>query len=66
MIDQIIYLLIAILIFAIVAWGLNWVIVTYALPTPVKWVCGALLLIILLLFLAHQVGVGGGLRPFPR
>ena len=66
MIDQIIYLLIAILIFCIVAYGLNYVIVTFALPAPVKWVCGALLLVVLLLFLAHQLGVGGGARLFPR
>jgi hypothetical protein len=64
-IDQLIYLIIAIVIFAIVAYGLNWIIVTYALPAPVKWIVGALLLIILLLFVSHQLGVGGGGRIFP-
>ena len=65
MIDQLIYLIIAIIIFAIVVWGLNWIIVTYQLPAPVKWIVGGLLLIVLLLFLAHQLGVGGGARLFP-
>lgn len=59
-------LIIYALLFAIVVWGLNWIIVTYALPTPVKWIVGGLLLVILLLFLAHHLGVGGGSRILTR
>lgn len=66
MIDQVVMLIIYALLFAIVVWGLNWIIVTYALPTPVKWIVGGLLLVILLLFLAHHLGVGGGSRILTR
>jgi len=65
-IDQVVMLIIYALLFAIVVWGLNWIIVTYALPTPVKWIVGGLLLVILLLFLAHHLGVGGGSRILTR
>jgi phosphate starvation-inducible membrane PsiE len=53
-------LLIYIVIFAIVAYGLYWVCVHFKLPDPVMWVCGALLLIVLLLFLANQLGLSSG------
>lgn len=66
MIDQIIVLIVYIILFAIVAWGLNWVVVSYNLPQPIRWLVGGLLLVILLLFLAHHLGVGGGARLFPR
>ena len=65
MIEQVILLIVYVLLFALVVWGLNYIIVTYALPTPVKWICGGLLLIVLLLFLANHLGVGGGGRLFP-
>jgi uncharacterized membrane protein YcjF (UPF0283 family) len=62
---QLIQLLIYIVIFAIVAYGLYWICKTFALPQPVLWICGAILLIIVLLFLASQLG-GGGIGPlFP-
>ncbi len=57
---QLISLLIYIVIFAIVAYGLYWVCVNFKLPDPVMWVCGALLLIVLLLFLANQLGLSSG------
>jgi hypothetical protein len=60
-IDQIITLIFVILIFAIVAYGLHWVCVQFALPQPVLWICGTLLLIILLLFAARQLGLGGAM-----
>jgi hypothetical protein len=66
MIDQIIVLIVYIILFAIVAWGLNWVVVSYNLPQPIRWLVGGLLLVILLLFLAHHLGVGGGSRIFVR
>jgi hypothetical protein len=54
--DQLITLLIYIVIFAIFAYGLYWVCVNFSLPQPVMWICGALLLIIILYFLARQIG----------
>ena len=43
-------------LFAIVAYGLYWVCTKFGLPQPVLWLCGAILLIILLLFVARQIG----------
>lgn len=57
--DQLITLLIYIVIFAIFAYGLYWVCVKFSLPQPVMWICGALLLIIILYFLARQLGAPG-------
>jgi len=67
MIPQIIQLVIWILVFCIAAYGLKWVCGNFGLPQPVLWICGALLLIILLLFIASQFNVGGGalLTPHP-
>lgn len=61
--QQLIYLLVAIVIFAIVAYALKWVCTSFQLPTPVLWICGAVLLIILLIFCANQLG--GGAVGFP-
>jgi hypothetical protein len=65
-VDQLIQLLIYIVIFAIVAYGLYWVCTKFGLPQPVLWICGALLLIVILLFLSHQLGGGGSLFPLRR
>lgn len=46
------------MVFAIVAYGLVWVCDHFALPQPVKWICGAILLVILLVFVAGQLGDG--------
>ena len=54
--DALIMLIIWIVIFAIVAYGLYWVCTKFGLPQPVLWLCGAILLIVLLLFIARQVG----------
>jgi hypothetical protein len=60
-------LLIYIIIFAIVAYGLWWVCVKFGMPQPVLWICGAILLIFLLLFIGSQLGVtSGGLPPLRR
>lgn len=56
---ELISLLIYVIIFAIVAYGLWWVCQKFAMPQPVVWICGGVLLIILLLFVANQVGVTG-------
>ncbi len=58
--EQLIQLIIYILIFAIVGYGLYWICTKFALPQPVLWICGGIMLIILLLFLARQLGVDGG------
>lgn len=58
--DQLIMLIVYIILFAIVAYGLNYVCVMYNLPQPIRWIVGGVLLIVLLLFLSHQLGVGNG------
>ena len=58
--QQLIQLLIYVIVFAIVAYGLYWICVKFALPQPVMWICGAILLIIVPLFLAGQLGAGAG------
>ncbi len=64
--DQLIQLLVYIVIFAIVAYGLWWVCQKFALPQPIMWICGAILLIIILLFVSRELGSGGSLRFFPQ
>jgi hypothetical protein len=54
----VINLLIYVILFAIAAYGLWWVCQKFGMPQPVVWICGGLLLIIILLFLANQLGVG--------
>jgi hypothetical protein len=60
-VEQLIQLIVYIVIFAVVGYGLWWVCTKFALPQPVLWICGAILLIIILLFLSRQLGVGAGL-----
>jgi len=57
--DQLIQLIIYIVIFAVVAYGLWYICTKFALPQPVLWICGAILLIIVLVFLSHQLGGAG-------
>ena len=65
--NQLITLLIYVLIFAIVAYGLWWVCTKFGLPPPVLWIVGGILLIFLLVFIANQLGVGGSsLTPLRR
>jgi hypothetical protein len=58
--DQLIMLIVWIIVFAVAAYGLNWVCVSYALPQPIRWIVGGILLIAILVFLSHQLGVGSG------
>lgn len=62
---QLIQLIIYIVVFAVVAFGLNWVCDRFAMPQPIKWIVGAVLLIILLIFVAQQLGATGGVGVFP-
>ena len=63
--DQLIQLIVYVVIFAIVAWGLYMICVKFALPQPVMWICGALLLIVILMFVSRQLG-GGSMLPLHR
>lgn len=64
--EQLISLLIALIIFCIVGYGLYWVCVKFQLPQPVMWICGAILLIIILLWVAGQIGTVGPFLPLRR
>lgn len=55
--DQLIHLVVVVLVFAVVAYGIHWVCTRFGLPQPVLWICGAILLIFILLFLGAQVRV---------
>jgi len=69
MIAQVITLLVYVLIFAIGAYGLWWVCQKFQLPQPVLWICGVLLLIVILLALSGELtlpGVGTGTPLFRR
>jgi hypothetical protein len=57
---QLIHLLILVVIFAIVACGLYYVCVKFQLPQPVMWICGAILLILILVFVSQQLTGGAG------
>jgi hypothetical protein len=54
--EQLISLIVAIVIFACVAYGLAWVCDKFGMPQPVKWLVGAVLLIFLLYWVSGQVG----------
>lgn len=56
--EQLIQLIIYLVIFAIIGYGLFWVCTKFGLPQPVLWICGAILLIIILLFASRFVGPG--------
>jgi len=64
--EMLITLLIWIIVFAVLAFGLLWVCNRFfAEFPPARWICGAVLLIILLLFIANQFGGAGGIN-FPH
>lgn len=55
--DQLIMLIVYVVIFGVVTYGAWWVCEKFTLPQPVKWIVGAILLIVLLLFVSRQLGV---------
>jgi hypothetical protein len=57
--DILINLIIWILLFAIAGYGMYWACTKFGLPQPVLWVCGAILLIGILIFISHVVSGGG-------
>lgn len=54
---DIIQLIFVIVIFACIVWGLDWAIAHFGLPAPVRWIVGALVVVILLLFLLRVTGL---------
>ncbi len=54
--DTLIYLIIAIVVLCVIAYGLKWICTSFGLPQPILWLCGAVLLIIVLLFAAREFG----------
>jgi len=58
MAEQLIGLLIAVLIFAVIAYGCWWVLTYFKAPLPAFWIVGVILLIFLLYFLVGQFGGG--------
>ncbi len=56
--EQLIQLLIYAIVFAIVAYGLKWVCDNFGMPPPVLWICGGILLVILLWFVSGQLHSG--------
>jgi len=61
--ESLIQLIIYIVIFAVVGYGLWWVCMKFGMPQPVFWIVGAILLIVLLLFIVRQVGIPAGAMP---
>jgi phosphate starvation-inducible membrane PsiE len=57
LIEGFITLIIWIIVFAIAAYGMYWICVKFQFPRPVFWLCGALLLLVILLFLVRQAGM---------
>lgn len=52
--EPLIMLIVWIVVFAIAAYGIFWACQSFQMPKPVLWVCGALLIIVILLFLASR------------
>lgn len=67
MAQTLIWLLVDILIFCLIAYGLYWV-CTHFFPAfpPALWICGAILLVVLLLFISGQIGGGPVLVPLRK
>jgi hypothetical protein len=57
--DQLVNLLIMVVVFGSIAYGLYWVLTHFKAPLPVFWIVGVILLIFLLYFLMGQFGGGG-------
>ena len=57
--NELISLLIIVLIFAVAAYGLWWVLTKFGAPQPAFWIVGVILIIFILYFLVGQFGDGG-------
>lgn len=54
--EELIRLLIWVMLFCGAAYGMLWVCDKYGLPWPVKWICGGILLVVLLFAVARISG----------
>jgi hypothetical protein len=57
-------LIVSIVIFAIMAYGIYTICKYFELPKPVLWISGVILLLILLYYTARVFGGGGGVPTF--
>jgi hypothetical protein len=55
--DPLLQLLVMVVVFCIVAYGLWWICAKFGMPQPVLWIVGAILIIILLGFLLDRTGL---------
>ena len=55
--DPLLSLLVAVVIFAIAVWGLKWLCDAFGMPAPVRWIVGAILIVILLAFVLDRTGL---------
>jgi uncharacterized phage infection (PIP) family protein YhgE len=63
--EMLITLLIWIIVFAVAAFGLSWICTRFFSEfPPARWICGAVLLIAILLLIAQQFGGGGSFPHF--
>jgi hypothetical protein len=46
-----------VVVFAVAAYGVWWICTKFGMPAPVLWICGAILIIVLLVFLLDRVGL---------
>ena len=61
-----IYLIVYVVLFFVAVYGATLLLAKFKMPDPAWWITGAVFLIILLLFVANQIGVSGGSWPiFP-
>lgn len=51
-------LLIAVVVFAVVIYGLVWVCDKFQVPLPVRWILGAIILIFILVWASQNLGSG--------
>lgn len=57
--QPLIFLIVVIVLFCVAVYGAKLLLTSFKMPDPAYWITGAIFLIILLLFIANQMGVGG-------
>ncbi len=55
--DPLLSILLTVLIFVVVAYGLYWVCTKFQMPQPILWLCRAILLIIILMWATGHVSL---------
>lgn len=53
--DSLINILIYVIVFIIAAYGLNWTCIKFNFPEPVRWICGVVLIVLILVFLNRLI-----------